>query len=266
MKRTFQIFVCLITILTVCLIRGSTVFSLSPEEDIVLAKTPDAGLEYQNSLLFFGESTTAHLISREVLTGGKQTKQVLAGEKGTMLLSPKITTQSILDPHTKEKTTIAETVAKTQPAYLVLSFGLNGIVGFAKNPDSYLKSYQKLIDVLQKASPKTAIILQTVYPVTEPNDASCWKFSHAPQEINQMIQQINTLLPTLASANTGVKIADTASVLRDENGALKAEFCVGDGIHLSREAYAEILTYLRTHAYHIPTPLPITPDQWRTPS
>ena len=263
MKRALQSAICLMTILTVCLLGGSTVFSLSPENDIFLAETPDAGLAYQDSLLFLGESTTSHLASREVLSGGKNTAQILTAKNQTMRLSPKITTQIIIDPKTHEESTVADTVARIQPAYLVLSFGLNGIVGFAKNPESYLNNYQKLIDVLQKSSPKTAIILQTVYPVTTPIDGSSWNFSASPEEVNDMINTVNNLLPTLATANTGVKIADTASVLKDEKGALRTEFCVGDGIHLTAEAYREILSYLRTHAYHIPTPLPITPDQWR---
>ena len=263
MKRALRSIVCMTTILTVCLLGGSTVFSLSPENNLFLATTPDAGSDYQDSLLFLGESTTAHLASRAVLTEGKQTKQVLTTKNKTMRLSPKITTQTVIDPQTQEQSTIAEAVARIKPAYLVLSFGLNGIVEFAKNPESYLKNYQKLIDVLQKSSPQTAIILQTIYPVTNPTDDSSWNFSESSEEINRMINALNEQLPALAAANTGVKIADTASVLKNESGSLRTEFCTGDGIHLSADAYKEILSYLRTHAYHIPMPLPITPDQWR---
>lgn len=264
MKQTIRFLTAFATVLTVCLFGGSTVFSVSPENDIFLAETPDAGIEYQNSLVFFGESTTAHLASRGVLTDGKNTAQVWANESGTLLLSPKITTQTIRDPKTGEKMTIAEAVAREKPAYLVLSFGLNGIVGFAKNNDTYLQNYQKLIDAIQSASPTTAIILQTIYPVTAPTDGSAWHFSASPKEVNAMIDTLNALLPKLANANTGVKIADTASLLRDESGSLMAEYCTGDGIHLNANAYTQILRYLRTHAYHIPTPLPISPDQWRS--
>ena len=263
MKKKLRFFIFSITALTVCLLGGSTVFSLSPENDICLAETPDAGTDYQDSLVFLGESTTAHLKSRGVLTGKTQTHQVWANESGTMLLSPKITAQKIIDPKTGAHLTVGEAVEAQKPPYLVLSYGLNGIVGFAKNKNSYLESYQKLIDVIQKASPKTAIILQTVYPVTSPVNASDWHFSESPEEINRMINTVNGYLLELAGANTGVKIADTASVLRDANGALRREYATEDGIHLTADAYTQILRYLRTHAYHIPTPLPITPDQWR---
>lgn len=263
MKRVFRLTISFITALTVCLFGGSTVFSLSPENDIFLAETPDAGVEYQDQLIFLGESTTAHLAHRGELTGGKQTSQIWADESGTMLLSPKLTSQMIRYPKTGDRITISEAAALEKPAYIVLSFGLNGIIGFAKNNETYLQSYQKLIDAIQSASPKTAIILQTVYPVTAPTDGSKWDFSCSVEEVNHMIDNLNALLPKLANANTGVKIADTASVLKDASGALKAEYSSGDGIHLNANAYTQILCYLRTHAYHIPTPLPITPDQWR---
>ena len=264
MKQPLQALISMITVLTVCLFYGSTVFSVFAE-DMVLADTPDAGLEYQNSLLFFGESTTTHLKSRGVLTGKERTEQILANGSGTMTLSPKITEQEILHPKTGERMSVTEILRLQKPAYLVLSFGLNGILGFSKDIDSYLRQYQRLIDCIQQASPKTAIILQTVYPVRVAAKNEDWRFSVSPEEINRMIDVLNQALPSLAAANTAVRIADTASVLKDENGQLRADYATEDGIHLRAEAYQAILHYLRTHAYHLPTPLPITPDQWRKP-
>lgn len=263
MKKRAFCKILLTILLTVCLLGDKTVLFISAEDTAYLAPTPDAGEEYQDSLVFFGESTTAHLKSRGVLRHGRETEQVWANESGTLLLSQKITSQTIRYPETGEHLTIGEAVARKRPTYLVLSFGLNGITGFARNTDRYLECYQALIDEVQRASPKTAIILQTVYPVTSPTDGSAWHFSQSPQEINRMIDTLNRSLPRLSEANTGVMIADSASVLRDESGALRAEYSIGDGIHLTASAYREILSYLNTHAYHLPTPLPITPDQWR---
>ena len=243
---------------------GGTVLSVYADEpEYQLAETPDAGLDYQSALVFLGESTTAHLKSRGVLSQGKQTAQVWANESGTMLLGSKIATQTICYPKTGERMTIAQAVSLEQPAYMVLSFGLNGILGFYENREAYKHYYQALIDLIQNASPKTAIILQTVYPVTEPKNPTDWHFSQTPTEINEKINSLNQTLLDIASANTGVMVADTASALKNEHGELKAEYCVGDGIHLTAEAYLAVLSYLRNHAYHLPMPLPITPDQWR---
>ena len=264
MNRTLRSFMILLTVWTVCLSLGGTVLSVFADEDAyLLAETPDAGAEYQDSLIFLGESTTAHLKSRGVLSKGRHTEQVWADESGTMRLGPKIATQTIIYPKTGEKMTIAEAVALEKPTYTVLSFGLNGILGFSEKSETYERYYQSLIDIIQRASPKTSIILQTVYPVTAPQNASDWHFSQSPEEINERIERINQSLPRIAATNTGVMVVDSASILKDENGQLKPQYCIGDGIHLTEDAYRAVLTYLRTHAYHLPMPLPITPDQWR---
>lgn len=262
MKRTILFLVCLTTVWTVCLHGTLTVLSLSQNE-YFLAETPDAGIEYQDTLVFFGESTTAHLKSRGVLSGGKRTAQVFANESGTMLLSKKIKDQTILYPKTGERMTLAQAIATEQPAYMVLSFGLNGILGFAKNTNVYLDCYQNLIDLIKQESPNTAIIIQTIYPVKAPKNTADWHFSESVEEINSKIQALNAVLPILAKQNQGVKIADTASVLRDDSGALLPQYDTGDGIHLTTDAYAKILSYLRTHAYHVPTPLPLPKEYWR---
>lgn len=263
MKRTHLALTILITVLTVCLLGGSTVISVFAD-GVWLPSTEDAGEEYQRALIFFGESTTAHLKSRAVLANGTQTEQVWTTPKGTMLLSSKTAEQAVILPKTGEMLPFSRVLRQEQPAYLVLSFGLNGIVGFDKDPDSYLRHYRELIDCIQRESPRTSIILQTVYPVTAARDAELWHFSATAEEINQMIERINQRLPTLAKSRCNVRIADTASVLKDENGQLRADYATEDGIHLRASAYRAILSYLRTHACHAPTPLPITPDQWRT--
>lgn len=263
MKRAIQALIHIATILTVCLLGGNTVISVLADSPY-LSPNADAGIAYQDGLIFFGESTTAHLKSRGVLSGGNKSEQVWANESGTMLLSPKITEQTIIYPKSGEHLKLAQALQKEAPSHIVLSFGLNGIVGFAKDPQNFLCLYQRLIDTVQHASPHTAILLQTVYPVTAPKDANDWKFSCSPQEINVMIDTLNQALPSLANANTGVKIADTASVLKDEMGQLRKDYATEDGIHLRTEAYHAILRYLRTHAYLTPQSPPITTDQWRS--
>jgi hypothetical protein len=59
-------------------------------DTVTLPQTPDAGAEYQNSLIFVGDSLTAHLRSHGVLKGGKDTKQVWTCENNTMTLSSEI--------------------------------------------------------------------------------------------------------------------------------------------------------------------------------
>jgi len=133
---------------------------------------------------------------------------------------------------------------KKLPRYLVLSFGVNGIVGFIQNKDRFVNNYQKLIQTVHDASPDTKIILQTIYPVRA-SDA----FSVDTETLNRYIETLNGWLPEIAAQNSTVKIADTASILRDTDGKLLADFDAGDGLHLNKQAYEAILHYLGTHAW-----------------
>jgi hypothetical protein len=221
----------------------STPTQVSPQL-VTMAETPDAGMEYIDSMIFFGESSTAHLRARGVLSGGTSTRQVWADASGTRMLSSRTTSEPITYPETGEALTIAEACERAKPEYLVLSFGLNGITGFVANKTSYVNSYNKLINAVKQASPNTKIILQTVYPVCRADG-----FTVDTATLNAHIQTLNSWLPEIAAAHENVRVADTASVLYNSEGMLAASFDNGDGIHLTRSAYEEILAYLRTHAW-----------------
>lgn len=211
---------------------------------VTLTETPDAGMEYIDSMIFFGESTTAHLRARGVLSGGTSTRQVWADASGTRMLSSRTTSEPITYPETGEALTITEACERAKPEYLVLSFGLNGITGFVANKASYVNSYNKLINAIKQASPNTKIILQTVYPVCKADG-----FTVDTATLNAHIKTLNTWLPEIAAAHENVRVADTASALYDSEGKLATSFDNGDGIHLTKSAYEEILAYLRTHAW-----------------
>jgi len=221
-----------------------TAVASPPEADRMLSKTADAGERYIDSMIFFGESTTSHLRSRGVLRGGTQTHAVWSDASGTRMLSSKILSQPIVYPPTGELLTPAEACERAKPTYLVLSFGQNGLIGFARDPDTYVTCYKRLIDALLAASPDTKIILQTVYPL-----GSQGGYSVDLATLNQSIDRLNECLPKIAADYENLRVADTASILRDADGRLRAEFDNGDGQHLNAQAYEKILSYLRTHAW-----------------
>ena len=61
----------------------------------ILTETEDAGSAYLDRFVFFGESTTYHLKSRGVLSGGTATTQVWAPDSGTVNLDDTVTTLRI---------------------------------------------------------------------------------------------------------------------------------------------------------------------------
>lgn len=212
-------------------------------KSVLLPETADAGQGYIDRMVFFGESTTAHLRARGVLTGGSETKQVWANETGTMMLDLEILKKKITYPETGESLTIEQAVTRKKPDYMVLSFGVNGLINFHSNPKLYASSYAKLIGAIRTASPDTVVILQTVYPVGV-NQTS---FSQDAVTLNGYINELNEQLLTVAE-QSGAYVVDTASSLKDADGNLSAEYATSDGLHLTAAAYEAVLHELRTHA------------------
>ena len=211
--------------------------SSSPTTDpVILTETSDAGMDYQNSIIFVGDSLTAHIRSRGVLTGGTATKQVWCPENNMMNLNSEVTAAKIVYPETGEKMTVAEAAGKAKPAVMVITLGTDWGVSYL--PESEFKEcYSNLIRDIQKASPDTKIILQSIFPVAQ----ACKTLDNAK------IDTANKWVKAIASEN-GCRYLDTQSILKDDKNFLKEEYAESDGIHLHKNAYVAILEYIRTHA------------------
>ena len=206
-------------------------------DSVVLPETPDAGLAYQDSLTFVGDSLTAHLINREVLTGGTNTKQVWRCENNMMNLNSEVTAAKIIYPGTGEKMTVAQAAGKAKPEIMIITLGTDWGVSYLSESE-FKACYSALIKDIQKASPKTEIILQSIFPVT----AGCVTLD------NSKINTANKWVKAIAAEND-CHYLDTQSILKDDKGNLKAEYCNStDGIHMGANAYVAILEYIRTHA------------------
>ena len=206
----------------------------------VLAQSADMGQDYIDSMIFLGDSTTYHMINRAVLSGGKNTKQVWSGASGSLTLDGMIHKTTIVYPKTGTEMTIAEAVAQEKPAYMVITLGVNGV---AYATETQFKAYYgKLIDAIHTANPDTKIILQSIFPVSAAYDQKGGKLCNAT------IDTANGWVMQLA-ADKGCKYLDTQSVLKDANGTMIASYDAGDGVHMTAEAYKQILQYIRTHGY-----------------
>ena len=212
--------------------------SIPSSSSAILGETEDMGQEYIDSMIFFGDSNTDHLRSYGMLKGGKNTTQVWSPKSQTVTLNSEITNVKIVYPETGEEMTVAEAVALKKPEYLVISLGTNGVAILTESQFKYC--YNKLITAIKQASPHTKIIVQSIYPVT----SSYTGFS------NEKINTANGWILEIAE-ESGIKYIDTASVLKDENGAMKESFNSDhhDGYHVNAAAYEKILNYLRTHGY-----------------
>ena len=213
----------------------------------LLCESEDRGMSYIDSFIFIGESTTYHMKSRGVLSGGTETKQIWSPKSGTMTLDLTADKIKIVYPETDEELTFFEAAKRKRPEYIIMTFGLNGAVQNINRGEDYFKAcYKKLINAIKSASPNTKIILQSAFPVAENMDMS--DYSVDLKTLNEYIDTINEWTYTLAEQEK-LRYLDTAEILKDNNNNLKPEYQSGDGYHLTEQAYKQILYYIRTHGY-----------------
>lgn len=210
----------------------------TPASSVLLAETEDAGQEYIDKLTFLGDSTTYGLKYYEVLSGGKNTTQVWTPASGTLTLF-NYATATIVFPEDGQETSIVDAVTRKLPEYLVITLGVNGVS--MMDEDWFKTDYTALVQSIQAASPDTKIICNSIYPVE--ND-----YEQIESINNTNIPQANEWIKAVAEA-TGCKYADSASVLKAEDGSLREDYGNGDGIHLNADGFNAVLNYLRTHAY-----------------
>lgn len=213
----------------------------------LLGEGQDAGDDYIDGFVFLGESTTYHLKSRGVLSGGRNTTQVWSNKLGTINLDSGIAALSVVYPETEEEMPIADALQRKRPARMLLTFGLNGAVEkIARGEQYFKKCYLALIDVIRVASPETDIILQSCFPIGRDMDMSA--YSVDAFTLCDYIDTINIWALELAEEQ-GLKYLNTAEILKDGEGFLREEYAEPDHCHLNTEAYEEILLYIRTHPH-----------------
>ncbi|MBQ8416567.1 MAG: SGNH/GDSL hydrolase family protein [Clostridia bacterium] len=214
--------------------------------NVTLSQRDGEGEEALNGFIFFGESTTAHLSRKGgVMDTSEKRRQVWRDDSGTRQLNLRTVDSPVKYFDKSGNMTVlsfADAVATERPTILVLSFGLNGLEGFVKEPATFLRAYNALIEKVEALSPGTRIILQSIYPVGENQS-----FKKDVQTVNSHIRTLNQEIEGIASQHRSVQYADTASVLQAADGSLLSKYDAGDGIHLTNEAYEQILLYLHTH-------------------
>lgn len=204
----------------------------------VLGETADMGQDYIDSMVFLGDSTTYGLGFYDVVSD----TQVWTPASGTLTLSLWSIATIVYEAGTENEAelTIAEAVAQKQPAYMVLTLGVNG-VSFLDQA-TFIDEYTKLVNTIKEASPNTKIILNSIYPVTTTYDASGSGITNAK------IDSANLWVESVATS-TGVKYLDTQSILKDENGALRTDYSNDNALHLTGDALGLVINYIRTHGY-----------------
>lgn len=210
------------------------VTSATGEASAVLAETEDAGQEYVDKFVFLGDSTTYGLAHYDIVNDN----QVWTPKSGTLTLN-RWSIDAIQYPDEGTEISIVDAVTKKQPAYMMITLGVNG-VSFMDEAN-FTTEYTNLVKAIQEASPNTKIILNSIYPIN-PN------YKYYKDINNEKVDAANIWVQNIAAA-TGVKYLNSCSVLKDSNGALPDNAHNGDGIHLNPDSFKLVMNYLRTHAY-----------------
>ena len=215
--------------------------------NVTLGETDDMGQSYLEKIVFLGDSNTAHLSSKHYtkIEGMVDDSQIWTGDGDTLALSMSIDRTTIIDPEDGSASSLPELAAKYKPEYLVITVGYN-----SRNmeDEGFIRSYKKMVNTVKENSPSTKIILQSIFPVL--------KGDNVPDAdvANARLDTLNGYILNIAE-ELDVKYLDTKSVLKDENGHLKAGYSKSggfnhsDGYHLNDVGLLAVLNYIKTHAY-----------------
>ncbi|MBQ7983127.1 MAG: hypothetical protein IJ302_06145 [Clostridia bacterium] len=190
---------------------------------------------YKDKLVFYGDSTTHGMKAYKVF-GSRDTEQVWTPTSGTLALF-RAATDLVFDPVTDTEMSLADLCAANKPEYLIMTLGVNG-VSFMKE-DAFKTDYCNLIDIIQKNSPDTKLILQSIYPVAR---------SYASQDSinNKKIQAANQWIVQIAAAYD-LPYLNTYSVLVGDDGYLPESYQNGDGMHFNEVGFAAVMDYIVSH-------------------
>lgn len=199
-----------------------------------LGETDDMGQEYIDKFVFVGDSTTYGLRAYNIVSEN----QVWTPKSGTLTLSF-WETATIDFTENGTEITIKEAVATKKPEYLLITLGVNGI-SFLEE-ETFIQYYTGLVKAVQETSPDTRIILNSIYPVTS-------NYPESTGITNDKIVAANGWIERIAG-DCGVKYLDSASVLKDENGALIDSICNDQKLHLNTDGFDKVINYIRTHGW-----------------
>ena len=125
-----------------------------------------------------------------------------------------------------------------KPRALFLMAGVNDLIFSRITPEALLGQYERLLDAIHAASPRTTVFIQSLLPLDEVQNEEYFAGKNA------RIEAFNALLRDMARRR-GLDYIDIRSrMVRD--GKMPAEYTV-DGIHLNAAGYAVWVDVLRPY-------------------
>jgi len=217
-KRAVYIFLAVVIIASTAIIRASA--------------TDDIAEKIMNEVVFFGDSTTAHLAVR----GGIPKDRVWSGYGSTLLFTSVLERSANVDG---EMITIFEAVKRHAPKILVITVGASGGAGFLSE-ENFKQIYKQLLTGIRSSSPDTIVIAQSILPLSDKSVKYYKKLTkQAVVRANGWIEEV--------CGESDVPYINSHDLLTDKNGYLKAEYQNDEYLHLTASAYEIILKNLKNY-------------------
>ncbi|MBS6196684.1 MAG: lysophospholipase [Clostridiales bacterium] len=137
-----------------------------------------------------------------------------------------------------------------KPSRLFLNIGTNDLNDPQMTPEKLMKNYEKILNIVEHALPRTEIYLMAYYPVNY--EAATEEMKQCLRvRTNEKINQANEKVKKLAEKHGG-RYIDINQNLKDEEGRLRAEFTT-EGMHINEEGYRavfpEFLRYVKEEVW-----------------
>jgi len=196
---------------------------------LAISVTPIYAHSIPKTVVFFGDSTTAHLAVR----GGIPKEQVWSGAQSTVRFTD-VNTSRCVHLSSGEDLTLSQAVSKVKPAVLVITLGVSGGAGVLSERD-FKAIYSRMLCSVKQASPATKIYVQSILPLSDKSVKYYKKITkESVVEANRWIKEV--------CASLGVPYINTHDLLTDANGYLKEEYQNDEYMHLTSKAYEVILS------------------------
>ena len=201
--------------------------------DMTSSLDEQAYREEPSGIVFIGDSNTAHLATYGLVDADS----ILTGSESYMTLEPDVCNSFVVCKKFGKEMTAADAVALLNPKYAVISLGTDGALSLDR--EGVVLSFSGLIESIKEKAPDTVICLQTVPPVCQ---GSVGVRFHNVSYANRKFSEVNAWIKSLAR-DMGCIFIDSAPMLRDEDGCLKAEYNTAhlDGYHLNRAGLSVML-------------------------
>lgn len=196
-----------------------------------LKATGDAGQSYLDSLTFLCDSSFIGLRD-SALTAG----QVWSSETGELSMES-CGSWRIRYPGDDSLVSPANAAMVVKPRVLVIAVGSDGLD--AVTQDSFIASYERMIQSILSTSPSTYVVCTSLCSVTAAFPSSSAMSGELAAEVNGWIRQV--------CLDTGAYYADLTSTLTD-GGYLRSEYANADGRSLNNAGLSAVLGYLKTHS------------------